>query len=559
MNKSWQIKERRHPDLREHLLTLRSGPGREDQETFLNPPRPPSYLENPEKIGLDANDLRAAADLIRAAMTWGRTIIIHGDYDVDGLCATAILWQTIYKDLAYKNCLPFIPNRFDHGYGLSTESIDSLSSLRPPLADSQGVALLIAVDCGITAVEAVEYAKEKGFEVLVVDHHAKPEKLPKCQILWTEKMCAAGLSWVLSQSLLQGHPLRMDLVALATIADLQPLTGFNRSLVKFGLEELNQTKNVGLKTLIKSAGIEGRKIGVLEIGWILAPRLNAAGRLESALKALRLLCTTDASQAQTIAEELNEINRQRQSLTATLLERAKNLVGEDWSKVKVVVGEEFHEGIIGLIAGKLAQEFGLPAVVISRGPEFSKASARSVTGFDVVAFLRSLGDHFQDIGGHAGAAGFTIRTEKIESFLSAVKSHESDVILPEQNLNVDAEINFEEINDDLWSLCQSLAPFGLDNPEPVFLLSPVRVAESRTVGARNQHLKLRVSPLPPPAQAGRASTDIIDCIGFDLGERIKEVWVGEKIDLAFYLYEDTFSGNLKLSLKLKDLRKSEKS
>ena len=273
--KKWQIATRKDGDLITQLLLDRGYLSQVTQELFLNPPAPGNILEDASYTGLAREYFNQAAALIHKYISDDRPIVIHGDYDVDGLCATAILWKTIYRDLSYKNCQPFIPSRFDHGYGLSRESVDTIlnsqlttrfagasarqahNPLRRSLSEASSQ-LLITVDCGITAAEAVEYAKEKGFEVLVVDHHAKPSKLPQCPILWSEKMCAAGLAWVFSQALLhppgvkRGHPTGeyVELAALATIADLQPLTGFNRSLVKFGLEEINQTKNVGLKMLI---------------------------------------------------------------------------------------------------------------------------------------------------------------------------------------------------------------------------------------------------------------------------------------------------------------------
>lgn len=568
VTKIWQISPSVSTDILEQILFLRGCQTSEEKEKFLKPPDPKTFLSNLGEIGLTKEVLEQSLGLIQKAIEEKKTIIIHGDYDVDGICATAILWRTIYQDLGYKNCLPFIPNRFEHGYGLSKESIDSINNLSDLGNLSQLRPLLITVDCGITAYDSVSYAKEKGLEVLIVDHHAKPEKLPGCQILWTDKLCATGLAWTLSQRLLQGDPLKnLDLVALATIADLQPLIGPNRSLVKFGLEVLNKTENVGLKCLVKSAGIEGKKIGTFEVGWLLAPRLNAAGRLEDALASLRLLCTNDENQAAEIAQKLNQVNAERQDLTKQMMELALDELkvsakagstsgGEsgEW-KVKVVAHEEFHEGIIGLVAGKLVQEFAAPAVVISKGPEFSKASARSVSGFNIVEFLRSLGDHFENVGGHAGAAGFTIKTDKIDSFLSAVNEKQPTIILPEPVLKIDAEIKFEDLNFDFLEKIFQLEPFGLGNPEPVFLLKNARVVEARTVGAQGQHLKMKIQKSNIKNQKLNINS-LIDCIGFDFGDRLSEVPVGQQIDLVFYLTEDKFNGHHKISLKIKDFKPS---
>ena len=585
----WVLKKRLSPDVFENLLCLRNLNSPLEIENFLAPPQPSFFMTEHRLAGLENDSLNKASRLIKESIADGRTIIIHGDYDVDGICATAILWKTIYQGLGYKKCLPFIPNRFDHGYGLSRESVDTIlssqltaatagsrsggtthpdvkSGSRPKHRDNSQ--LLVTVDCGITAATAVEYAKGKGFEILVVDHHSQPERIPDCQILWSDKLCAAGLAYFLSEHLLpQGHFGGPDLVALATIADLQPLTGPNRSLVKYGLAALNQTQNLGLRTLIKAAGIENRKLGTFEVGWVLAPRLNASGRLENGLQSLRLLCTNDPAQALLIASDLNKSNAERQEMTKQALELAGRLIGEFNNlreKVKVAIHENFHEGIIGLVAGRLVQEYAVPAVVVSKGPKFSKASARSVTGFNIVEFLRSLGDHFEDIGGHAGAAGFTILTEKIDEFLLALKARQESLQFPDRISEIDAEIRFEDLNLELFNQVEKLAPFGLGNPEPIFILKNVKVVESRTVGSQNQHLKLKISgtqnSLRPETLRTRAKLKTqnwnIDCIGFNLSEKKDFCDPGALVDLVFYLSSDSFTGSDRLVLKIKDLCES---
>jgi single-stranded-DNA-specific exonuclease len=558
--KKWKLRERQSGDLFYQLLSLRGCKTEDEKKLFLNPSSPSTFVNNPTLAGFESVDYANAVGLVTKTISSNRSIFIHGDYDVDGICAAAIIWKAIYHDLAYKSCLPFIPSRFDHGYGLSRNSVDSVVELRESASSSNGdlekPALLINVDCGITSLEEVEYAKARGFEVLILDHHVKPERLPVCNILWTEKLCAAGIAWVFSQGFKNANGVSseievkdLELAALATIADIQPLTGVNRSLVKYGLQELNQTKNVGLRELIKVSGIEGRKIGTYEVGWVLAPRLNASGRLEEAVSSLRLLCTGSSSQAAEIALALNRANFERQELTKDMMELAKTEIGEAGQKINVAVHEEFHEGIIGLVAGKLVGHFGTPAVVIHKGGEFSKASARSVIGFNIVEFLRSLGDHFENVGGHAGAAGFTIRTEKIGSFLEAVRSHTDIVNLPEQVITVDAEVKFGDLTLETSGLINQLEPFGIGNPEPVFLLKGVTVVNSQNVGAQNQHLKLKIS------KDQTQLTNAIDCIGFGLGDRLRDVSPTNPIDLIFSFSEDSYSGYTKLVLKLKDFKK----
>lgn len=556
--KTWRLSKQNSGDLLTQLLFLRGCQTEKEKEQFLNPPAPQKLVEDPTLVGLEKDALDAAVKKVAEAIATKRAILIHGDYDVDGICATAILWRAIYQGLDYKNCLPFIPNRFDHGYGLSQSSVDSINDLRD-LGDLSHLSpLLITVDCGITSFKEVEYAKEKGFEVLVLDHHVKPERLPKCSILWTDRLCAGGIAWVFAQSLfhLQGGK-DLELAALATIADIQPLTGANRSLVKYGLEKLSQTQNVGLKQLIEASGISGRKMGTFEVGWVLAPRLNASGRLEESLMSLRLLCTGSVERASQIAKSLNAVNSQRQELTRSMVETAKGVVGETGQAVNVVVHEEFHEGVIGLIAGKLVSHYGSPAVVIRKGEEFSKASARSIAGFNIVEFLRSLGDHFENVGGHAGAAGFTIRTSKIESFLVAISQKITDLVLPKPVLEVEAKLEFKDLTLETLEKVRSLEPFGLGNPEPVFLLENALIVGARTVGTDNRHLKLRITGDNQSSVLGyQSSGNIIDCIGFDLGEKLTDLVSGDKVDLVFTLSEDDYSGHNKISLKLKDFEKA---
>ena len=565
--KTWKLQEQNSEDLLTQLLSLRGCKTEAERNLFLNPPHPQAIAADPVLAGLEGVALSYALSVVSNAISGKRVIFVHGDYDVDGICATALIWKAIYQDLGYKNCLPFIPNRFDHGYGLSKESIDGIVDLlenSPTLPPQSPAPLLITVDCGITSFKEVEYAKEKGFEVLILDHHVKPEKLPDCKILWTDKLCAAGIAWIFAQSLLHpsgeesGHPTGgyMDLAALATVADVQPLVGVNRSLVKYGLEEITRTQNIGLKELLKAAGIDGRKVGTFEVGWILAPRLNASGRLEEALSSLRLLCTSSSSQAAEIAQNLNAVNSKRQELTRSMVEMAKLAVGENPRPVNVVVHEDFHEGVIGLVAGKLASHYKSPAVVIRKGEEFSKASARSVSGFNIVEFLRSLGDHFENVGGHAGAAGFTIRTDRIEAFIVAVSEKVKELVLPRPVLELDAKLEFTDLCPDTLEQVRKLEPFGLGNPEPVFLLQDATIVGARNVGSRNQHLKIKISSGHTSDVIGQAShSSTIDCIGFDMGKRIMELVSGDRVNLFFSLSEDTFSGYSKISLRLKDLEK----
>lgn len=338
---------------------------------------PSTFLESPL-------DVSAAVSKIKEVIAADLPIVIHGDYDVDGLSATAILWETIYRGLKYEKCRPFIPNRFEHGYGLSVESVGECLKLA-----GEKPGLLITVDCGITALDAVSHANDLGFKVLIVDHHQPLEEKPAAMILWTDQLCAAGIAYFLSQALVPGFA-GLDLTALATIADLQPLTGLNRQLVKQGLPLLSKPQRLGIKALKEVAGLLEKEVGVYEAGWFLSPRLNASGRLEDALDSLRLLCSLSEEQVRDLAKKLSKINTERQQKTGEMVEHAQEaLLETKEKKIIVVANESYHEGLIGLVAGKLVQKYYRPAVVISCGPEFCKGSARSISGFNIVEALRS--------------------------------------------------------------------------------------------------------------------------------------------------------------------------
>lgn len=594
------------------LLENRGLTSEKEVEEFLNP-TPPSEIEL-SQFGIARSDLENAVNLIKSAIERGAPIIIHGDFDVDGICGAAILWEAIYRGLEYENCLPFIPDRFKHGYGLTRASVDAIAAKLPSCRSARPErsrrALLVTVDCGITAHEAVRYAKSLGFEVLVTDHHQREgtegsEGTKGTDVLWTDKICGAGIAWLLAQKLVKecshselgsesetlkqvqgdgGGGVRgdeissLDLIALATIADIQPLLGPNRSFAKYGLTELNRTRRIGLQELVKVARLEGRETGTYEVGWMLAPRLNAAGRLGDAMDSLRLLLTKDRTQARALAEKLDQVNRKRQEKTdemvALALEETRqkqmHLGGqgvEREQKVLIISHELFHEGVIGLLAGKLVEEFYRPSVALSRGEEFSKGSARSISGFNIVEALRETEDLLESVGGHPMAAGFTIRTEKISEFqvrfLELVDSRLNEEAL-QPILTIDLEIPLSPVSWELWEKIKGFEPFGCANPRPKFLSRGVGVIDVSAVGSEGQHLKLKLQnirsdPLSNPFKS------VFSAIGFGMGDWAQKLHLGDIIDIVYSLEENKWSarggwgGRRSLELKLKDLRASEES
>jgi len=342
----------------------------------------------------------------------------------------------------------------------------------------------------------------------------------------------------------------LALVALATVADLVPLTGANRVLVKAGLLRLRNTTRVGLHALFDEAQIDPKEIGVYEIGHIIAPRLNAMGRLESAMDSLRLLCTKDRQRANHLARLLGETNRDRQLLTQAA---SMHAIESQKSKIKnqklLFVAENYEEGIIGLVAGKLVDTFYRPSIVLSKGEKISKASARSVKGFNIIEFIRSSSHLLINAGGHPMAAGFTVETEKI-LLLKEFLEKEAEKLLTEDHLirsiNVDCELPLEMITKDLYNTIQTLSPFGMGNPEPVFLTKGVIVEDIRLIGKEKRHIKLKVR--------SQDSHKNLETIGFNLAEKATDMKKGDKVDIVYTLDENEWLGRKTLQLKIKDIK-----
>jgi len=521
----------------ENLLKNR---GIKDKEEFFDPPRPDQLITQLRRYlpDLDQNQLERAVERIKSAISSGEKIIVWGDFDVDGVTATAILWQTL-KALS-ANTLPYIPDRFTEGYGLNKQGIHQLAD--------QGVKLIVTVDSGITAKDEVEYANSLGIEVIVTDHHLEPEELPPAYaIVQTNELCGAGVAWLLASQLITNHSSLitgfLDLVAIATIADLQPLLGVNRSLVKYGFEILNQNKRPGLAALLEVAGLKPGNLGSYAAGWILGPRINAIGRLKQGIEALRLLCTQDEIKARELAHLLEAANVKRQSLTEEIYNHAKGLVTEGDNLI-VLYHDSWHEGIIGLVAGKLVEEYGRPAVVIAKGEEFSKGSARSVNGFNLLEALQNHADLLEDVGGHEMAAGFTVLNEKLERFVSALREEAKEILKtldPRPVLKIDLEFPLQNLSYELVAELKKFEPHGVGNPEPLFAAYGVNVLEERRVGRQRKHLKLLVSPG-------------FEAIWFGHGEE-GGFSLGEEISIAYTPEIERWNDREKVILKIRDLKK----
>jgi len=532
VQKVWKIKGKFEKDIIDSLLKIRDA---ENKDYFLNPPNPALAFEHIKP------ELLEAVSLIKLHISQGSFIFVHGDYDVDGICATAILWKTIYFDLQYKNCLPFIPDRFEDGYGLSKESIDKIKSK----ADK---GLIVTVDCGVTAQKECKYAKTLGFDVTVTDHHQKNGEVLECsKLVWTDKLVGSSIALALS-SLLIGEVKDeyLSLAALATVSDIQPLVGFNRSVVKYGLEILNARAPLGIKVLMEASGIKDKVLSTYELGWILSPRLNASGRLESAMDSLKLLCTKNESDAMALSEKLGRVNYERQQKTALMFELAKSSYLEN-KKIIISSSRDYHEGVIGLVAGKLSQEFYKPSVLISVGDEVSKGSARSVEGVNIIELLRRL-DFYESVGGHPQAAGFSIKTADLEKLIFSLEDLAEefiDEVYLSPVLNIDLEIPSHLLSLETALKIRQLEPFGFGNHEPLFMSSNLKILNTGVVGRNSDHLKLRL---------GGNSGGVYDAIFFGGGNYASSFSSDSFCDVAFSLRENVFNGISRVSLNVKDIK-----
>ncbi len=511
------------------------------------------FLEaNTKKItlkscGINEKEFSKFQERILKAINSNEKIIIFGDYDVDGICATAILWESLYSKS--KNVIPYIPDRVDEGYGLSKKGIDNVLEKNP---DTK---VIITVDNGIVAYDAVDYATKKGIDVIVTDHHVKGKKEPVAFcLLHTTKLCGAGIAWVIARELGFESKANIEeklvLATLATVADLVPLVAENRAIVKEGIEILKNTKRVGIQELLKEAGVDKQMIGVHTIGHVIAPRLNATGRIQSAMNALRLLCTKNLQKAQELSLMLGNINRDRQGLTEDSVEHAKLLAIENTlsTNITIVSHKSYNQGVIGLIASKLVDSYYRPAIAIAIGETVSKGSARSIQGVNIIELIRSVSHTIIEAGGHPMAAGFSLETARIEEFSKALAEQAEKVVTEEllkRYVRIDMQLPFSLITMDLINEISKLAPFGMGNPEPIFATDSVVVLEIRKIGKEQNHLKLKVEK----------DRIVFDAVGFGMADNVDAV-SGDSVNIAYQISENEWNGKKSIQLKLKDIKQS---
>jgi single-stranded-DNA-specific exonuclease len=497
-------------------------------------------------------DTGKAVERIGAAIAAGERICVHGDYDVDGICATALavlLLQELGADVVWH-----LPSRFEEGYGVSSDTLGRLSE--------DGVGLVLTVDCGITAVEEIAEAKALGLEVIVTDHHRPGDVLPDCPIVATRpssypfpELCGTGVVYKLGEALLGAeHPAlrrQLDLVALATIADVVPLVDENRALAAAGLRALACTRRPGLQELMRSARVDPAAVEASAIGFRLAPRINAAGRLCRPDIALELILTEDIDRARELAAELENLNRERQAVEDRIVREAVALVEglpepERRRRGYVLASEDWHEGVIGIVASRLVERFQRPVVLIAGSPDRWKGSGRSISSFDLHGALAACSKHLERFGGHRAAAGLSIDPAKIESFTADFAAH-ADSVLDEDDLRpltvVDAVVSARDLTLPLAQELDRLAPFGLGNPDVTLLIPACRAVEAATVG-EGKHLRFRVR------QHGH---DGGSAIAFGQGSQLDRLRAEGYFDVACRLKENHWNGTVAPQLVVRRL------
>jgi len=517
-------------------------------------------LGNPFRL----KGMNEAVTRIRRAIRTGEAIAVYGDYDVDGVAATALLVPTL-RALGAAQVVPYIPNRMEEGYGLNYAALAELAG--------QGIKVVITVDCGVRSVDEVAYANKLGLDLIITDHHAVGGELPAAVAVIDARreddrypykhLAGVGLAFKLAQALLRAQcqlPVSdvtslpqeedwLDLVALGTVADLAPLTGENRALVSQGLEKLNEARRPGIAAMLKEAGLERGQVDAGKIGFVLGPRLNAAGRLDDAMASYKLLTTSSAEEAAALAQQLSAQNRERQQLMKEMVERAREEVrGFGDELIYVLASPAYMAGIAGLVASRITEEFYRPTLVVALEEEQSKGSARSIAAFHITKALDECRDLLIQHGGHAAAAGFTIRNDNIDALrdkLRGIANRELTVDDLVPRLRVDMALPLTEASWENLAVLERLQPFGVGNPRPTFVSRNVQVRDCRSIGSEGTSLKLKLSD----------GVAVWDAVAFR--QRIQPEEVPIRIDVVYTLQSDVWNNKKRMQLLVKDLRPAE--
>jgi len=504
-------------------------------------------------------DMDRAIDRLHRALLSGEKILINGDYDVDGVSGAALLYLVLSRLVGQKVSY-YIPDRMSEGYGLSEKAID--------LAAAKGVSLIITVDCGITAVDEIRLAREKGIDTIVCDHHQPGEALPEAVALLDPKrpdcpfpfkeLAGVGVAFKMLQALYQRLELPaaelddyLDLVAIGSSADIVPLVDENRILVRHGLDKVNYNPRYGVRALLESSGLTNREITVGLIVFVFAPRINAVGRLGDARRAVQLLSSPTLQKARIFARELEKENRLRRDIDEVTFKDADELVQNrldaENDRAFVLYKRDWHPGVIGIVASRIVEKYYRPTIMIAVSDGVGKGSARSISNFNLYQAVKDCSHFLEEFGGHKYAAGLTIREENIPQFVECFKETARNLLQPEDlipSLRIDAEINFDQFTPRFIRLLKLMGPFGPMNMRPVFMSTGVKVKNTPTIVGSN-HLKLKLE------QSGV----VFDAIGFNMGDSLELVEQnGGIIDCVYIVEENQWNGKRQLQLRLKAIK-----
>ncbi|MFN8324300.1 single-stranded-DNA-specific exonuclease RecJ [Flavobacterium sp.] len=537
------------------LLVQRGIETFDDARQFFRPSL--EDLHNPYLM----KDMDKAVARIEKAIASGENILVFGDYDVDG--TTAVSLMSSYLKSYYPNIATYIPDRYTEGYGISYQGID--------FADDNGFSLIIALDCGIKSVDHVAYARDRNIDFIICDHHRPGNELPNaiavldpkrddCSYPYDE-LCGCGVGFKLIQALAQNRNQTiedlvpyLDLVATAIAADIVPITGENRVLAKFGLEVINANPRPGIKALVQN--VKKKSLTISDVVFIIAPRINAAGRIKHGNAAVSLLTEFDLEQAEIFASEIEQHNIDRKDFDKQITTEALLQIEENKEKEKfttVVYNENWHKGVIGIVASRLTETYYRPTIVFTKSGDKLAASARSVKDFDVYNALEKCSEHLEQFGGHMYAAGMTLKEENYLTFKNAFEEIVKQTIAPElliPELSVDAEIELSDINEKLIRILNQFEPFGPGNMTPVFVTKNVfDTGYAKTIGQNNEHLKAFVKQ-----ENSNPEVSGFNAIGFKIGNKYDLVKNKQKFDACYSIEENEWNGTVSLQLQLRDIR-----
>ncbi len=511
------------------------------------------------------NDMDVAVDRLNAAMGRKERIMVYGDYDVDGTTAVALVYKFLQQ--FYSNIDYYIPDRYNEGYGVSFKGVD--------YAHETGVKLIIVLDCGIKAVEEIAYAKEKGIDFIICDHHVPDEVLPPAVAILNPKredstypyphLSGCGVGFKLMQAFAQSNGIEfvqlthlLDLVAVSIASDIVPIMGENRILAYHGLKQLNSNPSIGLKAIIDVCGLADKEITVSDIVFKIGPRINASGRIQNGKEAVDLLIEKEFSSALEKSNQINQYNETRKDLDKAMTDEANKIVdkleGLSDRRSIVIFNEDWHKGVIGIVASRLTEIYYRPAVVLTRSDDLATGSARSVSGFDVYKAIEYCRDLLENFGGHTYAAGLSMKVENVPVFARRFEEFVSQHILPEQTspvINIDAVLDFKDVTFKFYSDLKKFNPFGPDNHKPVFATFHVYdYGTSKVVGREQEHIKLEL--------VDNKSNNVINGIAFGQSSQARYIKTKRSFDICYTIEENTHKRG-EVQLQIEDIRPTEQS